>query len=158
MTISLGRTLPYDSSSLPGAQWDRADPRTYATCFAPAWPCSRWGLPGRSVTTYAGGLLHHLFTLTSCEAVCFLWPFSGKLPRPGRYPASCSKECGLSSARTTPCRDHLINLTDIIIIDFSILWGKTFQVVNPGTVAPKRWDGLRAAELSSSQIGKSELT
>lgn len=34
------------------------------------------------------------------EAVYFLWPFSGKLPRPGCYPASCSQECGLSSVRS----------------------------------------------------------
>ncbi len=32
-----------------------------------AWPCSRWGLPGVPVTRHAGGLLHHLFTLTSRE-------------------------------------------------------------------------------------------
>jgi hypothetical protein len=43
--IYLGHALPHGSSSLPDAQSGRA-----AHCpkgFASAWPCSRWGLPGR---------------------------------------------------------------------------------------------------------------
>jgi len=43
--IYLGPTLPPGSSSLPGAQGGRAVPRSFD--LAPAWPCSRWGLPGR---------------------------------------------------------------------------------------------------------------
>ena len=137
MTISLGRTLPYDSSSLPGAQWDRADPRVYATRFAPAWPCSRWGLPGRSVTTYAGGLLHHLFTLTSCEAVCFLWPFSGKRRSVfcGPFPASCPapdviRHLALRSA-DFPRPGHAVPRSSdqpdlLIITDFLNLCEKSF--------------------------------
>ncbi len=44
--ISLGGMLPCRSSGLPGAQGVRAAPRLLAG-IAPAWPCSRWGLPGR---------------------------------------------------------------------------------------------------------------
>ncbi len=61
------------------------------------------------ITANAGGLLHRLFTLTLTlplsrkrrrvrgEGDLFLWPCSGRLPRPGVSPASCSLERGLSS-------------------------------------------------------------
>jgi len=112
MTISLGRTLPYDSSSLPGARGDRADPRVYATRFAPTWPCSRWGLPGRRVTTNAGSLLHYLFTLAPLSRSGL---FSVALFRQVAPPRMLSGIL-LSGVRTflgaiTPHRGHLINLT-----------------------------------------------
>lgn len=72
--ISLGGLLPACSSSLPGTQEKRAASRSREASFIPAWPCSKWGLPGRGITTSAGGLLPHRFTLTSCEAVCFCGP------------------------------------------------------------------------------------
>jgi len=61
------------------------------------------GYQAARITANAGGLLHHLFTLTApCGvAVCFLWPLSGRLPRPGVSPASRSLECGLSSISTS---------------------------------------------------------
>jgi len=37
-------------------------------------------LPGRRITADAGGLLHHHFTLTSCEAVCFCGPIRQVFP------------------------------------------------------------------------------
>jgi hypothetical protein len=51
------------------------------------------------ITADAGGLLHHLFTITSAQGrgCLFLWPCSGRLPRPGLSPAPCRMECGLSS-------------------------------------------------------------
>ncbi len=49
--ISLGRRLPAASSGPPGARTGRAAPcgGRAGPCprVAPAWPCSRWGLPGR---------------------------------------------------------------------------------------------------------------
>jgi len=67
------------------------------------WPCSRWGLPGRSCRHAAGGLLRHLFTLTcpahAEQAVCFCGP-SPRVAPPGHYPAPRSVELGLSS----PCQ------------------------------------------------------
>jgi hypothetical protein len=52
--------------------------------FAPAWPCSRWGLPGRRITTVAGGLLHRLFTLAGLfPADCFCGPYPAGCPAPG---------------------------------------------------------------------------
>src|SRR5512143_1170504 len=82
-----------ETSSLPSSTDD----------FAPAWPCSRRGLPGR---LHYGGrrwsltppFHHHL----PAEAVCFCGPFrqvnaSRRFPRPGCYPTPCSLECGLSS-------------------------------------------------------------
>ena len=38
---------------------ERAAPRF------PIWPCTRWGFPCRVACASRGGLLHHLFTLTS---------------------------------------------------------------------------------------------
>src|SRR5262245_50995735 len=34
---------------------------------SPIWPCTRWGFPCLEVHTSSGGLLPHLFTLTSCN-------------------------------------------------------------------------------------------
>ena len=72
------------------------------------------------ITADAGGLLHHLFTitLTSCEVN---WLFvsvalvrqvssSRRVPRPGCYPTPCSMECGLSSIPTTQDRDRPTDL------------------------------------------------
>jgi hypothetical protein len=72
------------------------------------------------ITADAGGLLHHLFTITphSCE---MSWLFvsvalirqvssSRRVPRPGCYPTPCSMECGLSSTPTTQGRDRPTDL------------------------------------------------
>ncbi len=48
------------------------------------------------IAAASGGLLLHRFTLTACAAVCFLWRCPRVAP-PGRYPASCPAEPGLSS-------------------------------------------------------------
>jgi len=42
---------------------ERAAPRS------PIWPCTRWGLPCLVACASSGGLLHHLFTLTTVAAV-----------------------------------------------------------------------------------------
>ncbi len=73
------------------------------------------------ITANAGGLLHHLFTITfvtlcRVRGCLFLWPSSGRLtphggvPRPGCYPTPCSMECGLSSIPTTQNRDRPTDL------------------------------------------------
>jgi hypothetical protein len=54
------------------------------------------GCLAADITASAGGLLHHLFTLTTIVAVCFCGPIRGISP-PGCYPAPCSLERGLSS-------------------------------------------------------------
>ena len=72
------------------------------------------------ITADAGGLLHHLFTitLTPCGVS---WLFvsvalvrqvssSRRVPRPGCYPTPCSMECGLSSIPTTQDRDRPTDL------------------------------------------------
>ena len=63
-TISLGPTLPSSSSSLPGAQRGRAVPCPQADSLllglAPSGGCLAGTIAGP-----AGGLLHHLFTLTA---------------------------------------------------------------------------------------------
>jgi len=69
------------------------------------------------ITARAGGLLHHLFTITPRNrgAVFFCGPFPAgsrlsAVPRPGCYPTPCSLECGLSSIPTTQDRDCPTNL------------------------------------------------
>ena len=81
-TISLGVPLPARSCSLPGT----CPPKRKKTNrlpfpegnLVPAWPCSRWGLPGRRIAACAGGLLHRRFTLAPAlervGAVCFCGP------------------------------------------------------------------------------------
>ena len=72
------------------------------------------------ITADAGGLLHHLFTITFTP--CGVnWLFvsvalvrqvssSRRVPRPGCYPTPCSMECGLSSISTTQDRDRPTDL------------------------------------------------
>ena len=91
--ISLETRSLVPSSSLPAASLSRwvLSPLT--------WPCSSWGLPCRSCCHDRGGLLPRLFTLTSREAVCFLWHFPSPrlLAMPRRYLAAFPTEPGLSS-------------------------------------------------------------
>ena len=73
----------------------------------PIWSCSVWGLPCLRPYGRSGALLPHLFTLTL--AACARWRYvfcgTGRLraltPDPGRYPAHCPAEFGLSSPGTT---------------------------------------------------------
>ena|SRR3990172_9453406 len=79
------------------------------------------------IAANAGGLLRHLFTITTRVAVCFCGPFrqvhaSRRFPRPGCYPTPCSMECGLSSTPSTQGRDCPIGLRDFIITDFWIFY------------------------------------
>ena len=114
MTISLGRAFPPGSSSLPGTRRraaSRGKDLSILSPTIPAWPCSRWGLPGRphycerrwSLTRGQSCPLgnawrpHHLFTL-ACNgagsslyhpsAVCFCGPiqqvpWQNQVPAPG---------------------------------------------------------------------------
>lgn len=72
------------------------------------------------ITANAGGLLHHLFTITLIPCGVS-WLFvsvalvrqvssSRRVPRPGCYPTPCSVECGLSSVPTTQDRDRPTDL------------------------------------------------
>src|SRR5512134_2126975 len=84
------------------------------------------------ITADAGGLLHHLFTITYLTppfghpspsgrgdggeglfvSVALIRQVSSsrRVPRPGCYPTPCSMECGLSSAPTTQSRDRPTDL------------------------------------------------
>ena len=67
------------------------------------------------ITADAGGLLHHLFTITTSPkrmeglfvsvALIRQVHASRRFPRPGCYPTPCSMECGLSSIPTTQNRN-----------------------------------------------------
>jgi len=61
------------------------------------------------VTTSAGGLLHHLFTITgaawAAPAVCFSVALFRRVTPPGCYPAPCPVEPGLSSPRAPFLKD-----------------------------------------------------
>jgi len=97
-------------------------PCSLARASLPIWSCSVWGLPCLRHYCRSGALLPHLFTLTIAwsrlldqvpryprmpfqkAAPCNGGMFSVALavhgplrPRPGRYPAHCPLEFGLSS-------------------------------------------------------------
>jgi hypothetical protein len=65
------------------------------------WPCSNRGLPSHSCHHECGGLLLHLFTLTTEVAVCSLWHYPSPrelaLSVPRCYLAVRPTEPGLSS-------------------------------------------------------------
>src|SRR5690606_5770930 len=95
--ISLGAPSPAPSSSLPGTD-DGA-----GRSSSPIWPCSGWGLPCHSCYQERGALLPHPFTLACApeghrrSALCCTFR---RLTTPGRYPAPCPVELGLSSTRS----------------------------------------------------------
>jgi len=71
-------------------------------CSSPIWSCSVWGLPCPHCYQRGGALLPHLFTLTSIRRhwryiFCGTGRNAGLPCVPGRYPAHCSAEFGLSS-------------------------------------------------------------
>ena len=85
----------------------------FETCVPnslPIWSCSVWGLPCPPHYCGGGALLPHLFTLTAAlrpRRYVFCGTFRRVIPElaknartgrpPGRYPAHCSAEFGLSS-------------------------------------------------------------
>jgi len=97
----------------------RAAPRPQAD-FAPAWPCSRWGLPGRrhccrrrwSLTPPFHPYLKDRRPIS--QAVVFCGPFRGS-PRPGvtRHHALWSADFPQT---TFAVRDHLANPIVVSII------------------------------------------
>ena len=83
---------------------------------SPIWPCTRWGFPCLEAHTSSGGLLPHLFTLTSCNpenrncrlAVSFLWHYpSGRLAAspPACIPGSSFRNAGVTRHRALWCSD-----------------------------------------------------
>ena len=105
--------------SLDGAQaaypeFEGSEPLPVPKDFTPAWPCSRWGMPGRRHCCRRRWSLTPPFH--PCPPVegprgsqrnprpaggCFLWPCPRVTPS-GRYPAPCSVERGLSSDGAEP--------------------------------------------------------
>src|SRR5512135_2261439 len=88
MTISLGCKSPHISCSLPEA----ADLKIQVAgshlrmglLLLDLAPCG--GYLAADITACAGGLLHHLFTLTfhpEVECGLFLWPYPSGCPVPG---------------------------------------------------------------------------
>jgi len=119
--IPLGRTLLSGSSDLPGTFtppcggvpcWADAPSRHVPELLpdsSPIWSCSVWGLPCLAHCCASGALLPHLFTLTSCEAVCFLWHWPStrlepRLPGVTRHTALRSSDFPLPghAARHSP--------------------------------------------------------
>ena len=100
-----------ETSSLPSSTDD----------FAPAWPCSRRGLPGhlhygKRRWSLTPPFHHHpsprrMEGLSVSVALVRQVHASRRFPRPGCYPTPCSVECGLSSIPTTQDRDCPTNLS-----------------------------------------------
>jgi hypothetical protein len=129
MTISLGRELPHTSCSLPEAA--NLAVQVTSSHLLKGLPlldlAPGGGYLAVDIAAYAGGLLHHLFTLAlSCPSPkpCgFGGGWKGRsvsvvqsvrLPRPGCYPAPCFMECGLSSMARSH-RGHPVSLGNFII-------------------------------------------
>ncbi len=72
------------------------------------------GCLAANVAACAGELLPHLFTLTLCWAVCFCGP-APRVATPGRYPAACSREFGLSSGGSKSARDRLMRFGEFMV-------------------------------------------
>ena len=132
MTISLGRELPHTSCSLPEA----ADLAVQVTsshllgmlrdclCLTllqagVAWPRTLLPTPVVSYTTFSP--LPLSYSSPNSEGIgrgrrgrSVSVARSGRLPRPGSYPAPCSVECGLSSMARHH-RDHPVSLGIFII-------------------------------------------
>ena len=115
-----GCTSPCSSSSLPGIsasslkRGDEQPPARITRATSLLGLAHFGGCLAVLIAEDAGGLLHHLFTLTGNRRYVSV-ARSGRLPRPGGYPAKCSIECGLSStlvnraATTQPaCGDSII--------------------------------------------------
>ena len=102
MTIYLDPLLLAASSNLPEFQLEKAT-QALRRVRNSAWSCTGWGLPCRSCHQKRGELLPRLFTLTSCEAVCFLlrypsyfyaWTLSSILPCGARTFLPCFRKSG----------------------------------------------------------------
>ena len=85
-----------------------------ATPSSPIWPCYGWGLPRDLCYQRPGALLPHHFTL-ACAANghrrCLFCCTFRRLTTPGRYPAPCPAELGLSSDGRIRRRSSLATLT-----------------------------------------------
>ena len=97
--------------SLPGAVRRRAVSHRPWTISPLLGLAPGGGYLAACITANAGGLLHHLFTITTQKGWLFVSvALSGGFPRPGCYPTPCSMECGLSSIPTTQNRNCPTNL------------------------------------------------
>jgi hypothetical protein len=111
MIIYLGRLSPTGSCSLPGTLRRRAVSRPAESetssllGLAPDGGCLAAALLRTPVVSYT--------TISPLPRLARRYVSvarSGRLPHPGCYPASCSMECGLSSASQMRNRDHPTSL------------------------------------------------
>jgi hypothetical protein len=133
MTISLGCKLPRISCGLPEVM-DLAIQEA-GSCLPRELPlldlapCG--GYLAADIAARAGGLLHHHFTLT-CHLMAALRYVSvarsGRLPRPGNYPAHCPMECGLSSIVFLPRSSGLPGYLHHTIICYSTATGEYLSI------------------------------
>ena len=130
-----GTALPPWSSSRPGDEPGAHSPSI--------WPCSRWGLAAAASPQRAGRSYRPISPLlrgaNAREAVCFCATF--RLPRrtdplrkPGRYPAPCPEEPGLSSpASANGCQGgHPVRTPSVFQSSTGIPKGQTDPCNLPG--------------------------
>jgi len=98
--ISLGRRLPAASSSLPGGHKGRAAPRR-SRAPSPLLGLAPGGVCRAAVSPQRWCALTTPFHPYRCRRCVFCGTFRRVTP-PGRYPAPCSMESGLSSGGAQP--------------------------------------------------------
>src|SRR5262245_50778452 len=105
--IHLGFEFPRSSSGLPGNRTGR--PTAPEGAVFPYLALLHVGFTKPARYRAAGALLPHLFTLTSCLAVCFLWHFPSLTgPRITRHIALWSSDFPLPLRKRSPvCQPNL---------------------------------------------------
>ena len=115
---------PYPESVRLRGSWS-GPPRGF-----PIWPCTRWGFPCRVACASRGGLLHHLFTLTTGLRRWrsdFLWHFpSSRLPT-ARPRVSQSHRLELRGIAPCGVRTFLCRLSSTAILRPSKTTGSLHQ-------------------------------
>ena len=99
--ISLGEASPPRSSGLPGTG-NEASSLSSLFGLAPGG-----GYLAARITADAGGLLHHLFTIAACAAVCFCGPIRQVAPPrglPGAVPYGVRTFLGRARGATAIAR------------------------------------------------------
>ena len=135
--IRLGRPLPDASRNQPG-RLVRKRLELFRARAAPIRSCSRWGLPCRPRCRVRGGLLPHLFTLTSAGAT--------------RYPRIPPTLRWSTGRIRRPCRGGLFSVALSLRSPPPVVDRHRFSV-EPGLSSPSETPGAAARPTGAAVMG-----